>query len=102
MKIKKTKKNLQPENLKTRTKVNEKEKPAKTTAKKRPLPNDKILMKTKLAFALVFREATNGLRYWAGGWAWILFESRENSKPENYLKTARLPTCPVHALLVAV
>jgi hypothetical protein len=28
-----------------------------------------------------------------------MFESRKNSKPENYLKTAQTPTRRVHALL---
>jgi len=35
----------------------------------------------------------------ASGRAEILFESRENSKPENYRKKPQNPTCRVHALL---
>ena len=43
----------------------------------------------------------NGLRYALSGhrWAWILFGSRENSKPEKCLKTPQNPQCPVHAVL---
>ena len=37
-------------------------------------------------------------RVWVAG---ILFESRENSKPENYLKMPQNPTRRVHALLGA-
>jgi hypothetical protein len=35
----------------------------------------------------------------AGGRAWILFESRKNSKPEKCLKMPQNPQRPVHALL---
>jgi len=35
----------------------------------------------------------------AGGRAWTMLGSRENSKPEKCLKMATNPTCPVHALL---
>ena len=31
--------------------------------------------------------------------AWTLLESRKNSKPEKYLKTAQTPQRPVHAVL---
>ncbi len=41
----------------------------------------------------------NGLRYWALGRAWILFGSKKNSKPENYLKSRAVPQRPVHVLL---
>ena len=53
--------------MKTRTEVNEKEKPAKTTAKKRLLPNDKLQLLRNLILhlplLLLFSEAPNGLRY---------------------------------------
>ena len=39
------------------------------------------------------------MRYWALGRVWILFESRENLKPENYRKKPQNPQRPVHALL---
>ena len=41
----------------------------------------------------------NGLRYWALGRMWILFGSRENSKPEKCSKMPQNPQRPVHALL---
>jgi hypothetical protein len=59
--------------LKTRTELNEKEKPTKTTAKKRLLPADKLQLLRNLILhlplLLVFSEAPNGLRYlrWGGG-----------------------------------
>jgi len=43
----------------------------------------------------------NGLRSrsMALGWAWILFGSRKNLKPEKCLKMRQNPQRPVHALL---
>jgi len=43
--------------------------------------------------------ATQRLALLALGRAWILFGSRENSKPENYRKMPQNPQRPVHALL---
>ena len=55
-KLKRPRKTYKRDNLKTRTKVNEKEKPAKTTAKKRLSPKDKILIEAEpvFVFALGF------------------------------------------------
>ena len=55
---------------------------------------------SKTVLLLHFALPANGLRYWALGRAWILFGSRENSKPENYRKKPQNPQRPVHALLV--
>ena len=48
---------------------------------------------------MVLEQTAQRLALPASGRAWILFGSRKNSKPENYLKTAQNPTCRVHALL---
>jgi len=56
--LKRPRKTYKPENLKTRTKINQKEKPAKTTAKKWLSPTDKSSINAELVFefalALVF------------------------------------------------
>ncbi len=40
--------------------------------------------------------ATQRFALLALGWAWILFESRKNPKPENYRKKPQNPQRPVH------
>jgi hypothetical protein len=47
-------------------------------------------------------EAAQRFALLALGQAWILFGSRENSKPENYRKMPQNPQRPVHALLGGV
>ena len=81
--------------MKTRTEVNEKEKPAKTTAKKLFLLSGKILINAKLTFALAFvfelalafafDLAPNGLRYPQVGGRGQCLRCRKNSKPEKCL-----------------
>jgi hypothetical protein len=47
------------------------------------------------------KETPNGLRYWALGRAWILFESRKKPKRENYRKKPQNPQRPVHLVRIA-
>jgi hypothetical protein len=48
---------------------------------------------------MIFGGASQRFALLALGRAWILFESRKNSKPEKYLKMPQNPQRPVHALL---
>ena len=81
--------------MKTRTKVNEKEKPAKTTAKKDFHQPDKIQLLRNLILhlplLLVFSEAPNGLRYQRVGELGGGLRCGKNSKPEKYSKVGETP-----------
>jgi len=92
--------------------VNEKEKPAKTTAKKLFLLSGKLLINAKLTFALAFvfelalafafDLAPNGLRYprWGGRRDAVRLE--KCSGVEKGLESRQNPQRRVHALLGAV
>jgi hypothetical protein len=58
-----------------------------------------LSIKYSLLFLIILQGNAQRFALLALGRAWILFESRENLKPENYSEKPQNPQRPVHALL---